>query len=487
VVGESVVQRLGLIVLHPAGVAGRPFDVGGGTDGSPTTGTFPVLVTAERFASGYRSMRWQPTEGLATSLAFEGDTWETEDQRAWTDASFKSYSPPLDRPHPVTLEAGATIDAAIRLEMTAIGGAASRRPARRSRQAEHVVVGEHAIGPVPPIGVAWSAPIDSSDADRLRRLRPAHLRIVVDRTRPDWRAELRRAAVDAGAVGCALQLELVAFADEQARNDLVEVLEALDVPISGVLVFGSSDDVGLVTSEASEVDGLRDRIRSIVPGPVGGGSRFDYGELAGSPVPIRSLDVVAFSLTPQIHATDPVTIIENLATLPILMRSAAELAAGRPLDLSCSFRPRFDAYASPPQRRLDPSRFDDRLAGDLGAVWLIGTLSGVMTARTERITIMEASGPAGVLAGTTPGALEEIFAAIRGMDAARLLPVQTSDGCTALAIASADRIRVLVANLRDRPVAVRLDVPRGWSPIGSESGRIDLATLGHIVIDAIPS
>ena len=38
----------------------------------------------------------------------EGDTWETEDHRNWTDASFKTYSRPLSLPYPYAIAKGET-------------------------------------------------------------------------------------------------------------------------------------------------------------------------------------------------------------------------------------------------------------------------------------------------------------------------------------------------------------------------------------------
>ena len=42
-------------------------------------------------------------------LDFEGDVFETEDQRNWTDASYKTYSTPLSITYPVTIEKGTRI------------------------------------------------------------------------------------------------------------------------------------------------------------------------------------------------------------------------------------------------------------------------------------------------------------------------------------------------------------------------------------------
>ena len=465
-------------MLHPAAAAGRAFEAAG--DAGTTEGRFPTLVTAERFATAMRTMRWDAADGVRASLAFDGDTWETEDQRAWTDASFKSYSPPLDRPHPVTLSAGAELAIGVHLEMTRATGGASRTSARPRPAGGRVTVRAEDLGPVPPIGLGWPGPLDAQDAARLRDLRPAHFRVVVDRTRDDWRAELRQASRDAAAVGTALQLEAVAFADAGARDELAGAIGAIDAPLAGVLAFGTADDAGLVTSPGSGIDALRERLRAVAPGiEVGGGSRANYADLAAADRPVASLDTVAFSVTPQIHATDTATVIENLGTLPVLMESAAALAGGRPLDVLASFRPRFGANATPPERRLAETRFDDRLAGALGSAWLVGTLAGVLARAPSRVTILEAAGRAGVLSSA---GLVEILGAVLGFDGGRVLRVEATAGCAALAIASGDRLRVIVANLRERSTMVAIDLPTGWHA-DAASARFELAPFGHRVID----
>ena len=48
----------------------------------------------------------------------EGDTFEMEDQRNWTDASYKTYVRPLALPWPYTLASGAALDQSVTLTVS---------------------------------------------------------------------------------------------------------------------------------------------------------------------------------------------------------------------------------------------------------------------------------------------------------------------------------------------------------------------------------
>ena len=56
----------------------------------------PVLPFAEMAGMGH-----EVVPGVWADLALEGDIFEMEDQRNWTDASFKTFSTPLRIPYPV--------------------------------------------------------------------------------------------------------------------------------------------------------------------------------------------------------------------------------------------------------------------------------------------------------------------------------------------------------------------------------------------------
>ena len=73
-----------------------------------------------------RAMTHSPMPDVKAEVRFEGDTFETEDHRNWTDASFKTYVRPLALPWPYVLQEGRDI--------RTVGDAHSRPANCRSRR-----------------------------------------------------------------------------------------------------------------------------------------------------------------------------------------------------------------------------------------------------------------------------------------------------------------------------------------------------------------
>ena len=97
-------NRTGLVVLHPPGLAGAPLEVRH-SGGTVEHSQYPVAVSPHQPAFDIAGLSWSH-QGLDAELRFAGDVFEMEDQRNWTDASYKTYSRPLALPFPYALEAG---------------------------------------------------------------------------------------------------------------------------------------------------------------------------------------------------------------------------------------------------------------------------------------------------------------------------------------------------------------------------------------------
>ena len=103
---DFLTARTGFVVLHPLkGVAGQPVEIEH-VDGKIEKSKFPPLVDPVQPFLLIRSLTHQVLPGLKATVRMEGDAWEMEDHRNWSDASFKTYVRPLALPWPYTLKAG---------------------------------------------------------------------------------------------------------------------------------------------------------------------------------------------------------------------------------------------------------------------------------------------------------------------------------------------------------------------------------------------
>ncbi|MDD4190841.1 MAG: hypothetical protein PHI28_05905, partial [Mangrovibacterium sp.] len=106
-------NRIGICVLHPIReCAGRPTKVVH-PDNSSETFRFPEYISPEQPVKEIRELEWDPQPEIHARLCFQGDVFEMEDQRNWTDASFKTYCTPLSLPFPAPIEKGETVQQSI--------------------------------------------------------------------------------------------------------------------------------------------------------------------------------------------------------------------------------------------------------------------------------------------------------------------------------------------------------------------------------------
>jgi hypothetical protein len=78
-------------------------------------GSFPRYVWAQQPFQDLKAISHEVAPGVRARIAFEGETFEMEDQRNWADASYKIYSTPLRLPFPVELKKGAKVAQSVTL------------------------------------------------------------------------------------------------------------------------------------------------------------------------------------------------------------------------------------------------------------------------------------------------------------------------------------------------------------------------------------
>ncbi len=96
------VNRAGFTLLHPLrGVAGAALQVTH-SDGSRQATVWPRLISPAQPVRDITGLAHQ-VRGVNVAITLQGDVFEMEDQRNWSDASYKTYCRPLALPLPYVL------------------------------------------------------------------------------------------------------------------------------------------------------------------------------------------------------------------------------------------------------------------------------------------------------------------------------------------------------------------------------------------------
>ena len=464
-------NRIGWCVLHPMELAGVPATVE--TPDGSVTGAFPDLISPHQPFLDMESIAHGTPGGGQITIRFAGDLFETEDQRNWTDASYKTYSTPLRLPYPASMAQGDRVWQRVTVEAT--GGEA----AESSTAPILVEVDPTRSRPLPPIGLGAAShgvPLTGEDADLLRALRPAHLHVTLDLTGPDWRSRLSSAAADAATLGAALEIEAIASSTGAGLDELAGALATSGADVARVLVF---PDDGMTTTETVIDAAIEAFQQQGIVTLLGGGSRAYFTELNRATLPLGAMEVVGYTLNPQVHAFDNASLTESLAAQAETVRSARAIVGDRSLAVGpITLSPRFNPNASGPEPELAPGELpatvDYRQPSLFAAGWLAGSINALANAGADALTYFQTTGWRGLIERrdhplrvpafhSWPGMVFPIYhvlADVADFASAEVISVTSSDPLRvqALALRDDERMRVLLANVSDAPISVDLDL-----------------------------
>ncbi|HZW01540.1 MAG TPA: hypothetical protein VFF55_08220, partial [Candidatus Deferrimicrobium sp.] len=395
--------RIGLCVLHPPRLAGQPTSVE--TLFGTLEARFPDLITQYMPFSNMVSIRHDAGSAHETIVGFEGDVFETEDQRAFTDASYKSFSRPLEMTRPYKVEAGTVVRQVVTVSHPLLATQGVPAAGRANRAAVPVVVSVgDATGRTFPLIGSCQPPGDLVAEPRIsaavRELGLAHLRASIDAAADDAPAQVDRAAAAASDAGAALDILLVGSADAPAIDGLVKRIAQAGAAVARLMAV---DPAGNTTSAA-----LAERVRAAMQSagldaPLVGGSRAYLYQLVSRGVPGDLVDAVSFPTNPQVHAFDEASMAETIEALDAGVRTAAALASGKPVVVGpVSLRPLFNPDLVGPELPPPPGglpwRYDPRQVADFAAAWTLGSVAAFAAAGVAALTLHEAAGWGGLVA-----------------------------------------------------------------------------------------
>ena len=385
---DFLTNRTGFVVLHGVeGISGHPAVVSE-VDGRVVETRFPEVIDPKQPIMNIRALTHEVAPGLKVTCTMLGDTFEMEDQRNWTDASYKTYVRPLGLPHPFTLKAGETIEQAVELRFEGPAPAATAAAGGGDGTPEiSVTVGAEA-GRVPQIamGLEWhSTDAAAARAERLAGLGPAYLSCYFDARHAGPEAMEGFRAI-AETMGWQLALEAVVPGLDnpgEALRSIADMASAAGVRFGSVAVSpaGDLDFVipGTVFDDMSPYDTLYAAAREAFPGSaVGGGNFMYFTELNRKPPPAEGMNFVIHPTCAIVHTADDRSVTETVETLPYIISSVRSLFGGKPYCLGpVAIGTRTSPFGGPPapnpnSTRVAMCRNDPRQRGLLGAAWHLG-------------------------------------------------------------------------------------------------------------------
>lgn len=409
-------NRIGLCILHPiqkcAGAKAtllRP-------DGTTTDTEFPKFIAPDNPFQELAGLSHELAAGLWCDWTFEGDLFETEDQRNWIDASFKTFCTPLRLPFPVEVTAGTRIKQTVTLALRGslptcpsfpaghwhAGKPAPRPSDPNSGKRQTVDIQEPTSTRLPEIGLSVAShgqPLSDRELLRIRLLRPSHLQVELDLTGARWQPLLKQAAVEARALD--VPLELAIRVSDQARSETIEMISSLrrlQQPVARVLIFHHQSWATTESAFLPAAEALRQYDPAI---RCYAGTLANFTEWNRSRPSFLGQSGVCYSIHPQEHAFDNASLVETCPVISETVASVRHFSNGLPIAVGpITLKRRVNPYATEPATPVPagelPPSVDPRQMSLFGAGWTLSAIKYLAESGVNSATFYETTGWLGV-------------------------------------------------------------------------------------------
>ncbi|MBY3306627.1 hypothetical protein HFO04_28225 [Rhizobium laguerreae] len=408
-------NRCGFCILHPiVGVAGSPATVEQ-VDGQIVATRFPDVIEPWQPFKDMRAITHEVMPGVRAECRMEGDTFEMEDQRNWSDASYKTYVRPLALPWPYEIVANRPVRQKTSLVIKDISRSAQRPPAATSGVPINLELGTR-TGTMPDIGVIITpeeADATLSAKSVLSEVAPRELLFHFDPGAGHGTDALRRFAAIAIVHRGRSTLEIALPCKSSPSSEAAEIARQMrlaefrpDAIMISPSVDRQSTPPGSKWPDCPPLDEVYTAAHAAFPGiRIGGGMLSYFTELNRKRVPDGQLDFVSHCTNPIVHAADDLSVMQTLEALPFITRSVRAIYGDKPYRIGPSTIPmRQNPYGSrtmdnPEGARIPMANRDPRHNGRFAEAFALGYAIRVLDADLECLTLSALSGPFGLIAG----------------------------------------------------------------------------------------
>ncbi len=408
---DFLTNRTGFVVLHPLqGVVGQAVKVEH-VDGSITNSNFPEHINPDCPYRNIRALSHEVLPGVWARCVMEGDAFEMEDHRNWTDASFKTYVRPLARPWPYVLPAGQEFRQAVTLSFS---GTLPKAVKVTKSGAVAIKVGTASDRIIPPIGLGMPAEeLDHalSQTELIKMLAPNFLVCFFDPRQQHGVTELSKYRRVSEKIGADVALEIVVQSLDDFAGELERVAEyvgmaGLKPSAVAVCPVGHLKSVlpGGAYPPAPDLEALYQAARAAFPkAKIGGGMFSFFTELNRKRPPVSLLDFITNTTSPIVHAADDRSVMETLEALPYQIETAKAFSGGMPhrvgpSGIGARDNPHGATYSDNPNNlRICLAKMDPRQRGLFSAAWTLGYVATLARAGVSSISMGAPTGPLGMI------------------------------------------------------------------------------------------
>jgi hypothetical protein len=396
---DTQLCRAGFTLLHPIdGLAGEAVSFQR-PNGERSETRFPDTISPAEPATNFVAMRYK-VHRVSADINMEGGVFDMEDQRNWSDASYKTYIQTASFPAPYFATKGEIVEQKVTLCLSGIAvsrlSPATTPSLHFDRQANVDLFPELAFAADPNWGTAIGPPSLSS----LRRVVRLDLRRPVDLASFDFvKSERPAAPFDLELVvsdqGHGLEKEMADFAAALAKLGATPD-HVIALPAAYLKSYQSK---GPWPSGASPMDAVRSARQTFPSAKIGGGVLTNFTELNRCRPNIEEIDYLTHGSSAIVHAADDVSVFQTLEALPDIFRSSRRIASGRAYRLGLiSIGMRRNPYGEglTPGKELarqTKRSFDPRAGALFGAAWLVGVAAATKSSGAELVTLASLGGP----------------------------------------------------------------------------------------------
>lgn len=434
-------NRIGFCVLHPADCCKKSCKIVH-SGGDVEYRSFPEMIAPHQPFLDIKKMSCEIEKGMVLHTEFEGDVFETEDQRNWTDASFKTYGTPLRLPFPVKVHRGDHAFQKVTVSLETLEKESFR------------------------LGSVIRRPLTSGQMRLVEGLRLSCLRYEYYFSADNERfGEIME---QAGQMN--LKVRLAVFfteAWEAELNQLVDLADRYKERLCEILIFKEYTKVVGEEILRKSRSGLKD-----VGIPVGSGTDAFFTQNNREPLPTELMDLVSYSNNPQVHAFDNDSIMATAKGQIANVLSCRKLFGDLPILVSpVTMKIRWNpdlTRKEEPEPGTMPGSVDKRQMSLFAAAWFVRSLAALLEAGAYGADYFELTGPAGIMQEevlpdypypSAPGMIYPVYYAMRLASMAACAKVRTVRQETYAAIYmeyGKGRTRILIANSRAHETVVPL-------------------------------